>query len=168
MILDKTECLYCKIKFEPNIKKGIWKRQKYCSAKCRNKYWKKTNPKRFEYHRRRGYIKHKKSYIIICKLCKKEIPFNKRKSGKTLCSKECKHKQFLLIQKKHRDNIAFKFKEFKESLGCYRCKYNKYGGFFGFFYFYSNKKFRLNIRYQDDYLRWFEAVSYHFFGFQRV
>ena len=124
------------------MKKGIWKRQKFCSKSCRERQWRTLNPDTYEKHRIVGYNKWKESNIVLCRFCKKEIPNNERKSGKVLCSKECRDKQRMknILKYRSKSNLAKDFREFKESFGCCICKYNKHGGSLDFHHIDPNKK----------------------------
>lgn len=129
------KCIYCKNKYLAVKRHGIWKRQRYCSGRCRLNHWVKLNPNLHKKYQ----IKFKKKNRKPCWVCKTKLPFPS--PGRKYCSK-C----LVLVRKEHNRNIRQKYKiifhKYKTSKGCNKCGYNKYGGALDFHHINPAKKER--------------------------
>ena len=120
----KKICEYCKVKYDAVDKKGINKRQKFCSWKCRNRSFQKNNKTWI-----RDYnIEYRLRTPLLCKWCKNPIPNDIRDGGVVFCSKHCSRQKRLNDNHIRREIAQSKFSKYKESVGCLCCKYKKFGG----------------------------------------
>lgn len=92
----------------------------FCSKKCREVYWRESHPEKWKEHQR----KFRQKTPVLCKLCKKEIPIDIRKSGLVFCSDECRVVSEKTKSKLRRENIIGLYGKYKKEIGCQRCGYN--------------------------------------------
>lgn len=114
-------CEYCDKEYEPILINGIWKRQKYCSPKCREAAWHKKNPSRGKELRYKSYIRNRRNRI--CDNCR---PIQKERQYKR--------------NNKKRRKMQTGCTRFKEIISCQKCKYNKCGACLDFHHPNSGEK----------------------------
>lgn len=111
-------CVECNVEI-----KNPTDRMKFCSAKCRSRYWVK-------HHKEQDRIL-KKTWrdrqVLKCRCCGNNIPLNIRKSGIVFCSDACRKRQIIINRKKYNKKVSNLFLKHKESIGCKVCGYNKCG-----------------------------------------
>lgn len=134
-------CEYCDKEYEPILINGIWKRQKYCSPKCREAAWHNKNPSRGKELRYKSYIRNRRNRI--CKICNEPM----QRKGKNRICDNCrpiqKERQYKRNNEKRR-KIQTGFTRFKETIGCQKCKYNKCGACLDFHHSNGKKEKRIN------------------------
>lgn len=93
----------------------------YCSKYCREKYWRLNNKKHVSEYQRQYRL----NTPLLCKVCKKEIPREIRKSGLVFCSEHCRIQSEKVNTKIRRKNISILYGKYKKERGCQICGYNK-------------------------------------------
>ncbi len=131
-------CAYCKKEYSANERKDLLKRQKYCSAFCREKAWHKAHPDKCKQFQK----KYRLSKPVLCRGCKKPIPTAIRASGKIYCSEKCHKVISLQAARDRRQKAQTAFNKYKISIGCQQCGYYSYGGSLDFHHRKPNDKKR--------------------------
>jgi len=122
MVILIKICEFCKRKYKPVLKKGHYKRQKYCSIKCREYSWIKSNPERSKELKRNWRMKKP----LLCKGCKNVIDINYRSSGRTYCSDNCLQIASKENGKNHRLNRRIMVFKMLGGLKCVYCGCDEY------------------------------------------
>lgn len=123
-------CEFCGKKYLATNVHGTAKRQKFCSKRCREKSFARDNPNKTQEYRHRYYNKRLPKY---CKICGTQIL--DRKSGRTICSTECRNRAQKENNRKFRKRVHSEFAEMKTEIGCQFCGYSKHGGSLDFHHF---------------------------------
>lgn len=117
------ECEECGNEYEASRDKGAHLRRKFCSQRCTGK----ANPP--DPNKRKDY-QHRKilNRVMLCRVCKKQIPFKEDSMRRFYCSKECRQNAVNIRQAvQNREDIKW-FDYFKRQIGCAFCNYNRHGG----------------------------------------
>lgn len=142
------ECKYCgnqfdRSKFHPG--------QRYCSAFCCQKDWRKRNPDRMKFHRHKYNMKKP----LLCKGCGQEITISLRKNGVVYCSDECRKEAEAEGRRGRYRKIHDAFRHYKIQLGCQKCGYDKCAACLDFHHL-RDKRFRIGAKrwyYQTEEVR---------------
>jgi len=132
-------CDCCNEQYEAIIKHGIGRRQRFCSSKCRTRYWQLQNPELYKQMVRKSVLK---LHPIFCKHCGKKIEDKDRKAGKTICSVNCTKATRKIGSIKRRKKASKAFEEYKCNIGCQMCGYKQYGGSLDFHHIDPKQKDR--------------------------
>ncbi len=133
-------CVQCGQKYDAVDKKGIYKRQKYCSTRCNMRHWQQTHRAECREFNRKHLLRR---HPVYCRGCGEPLADGYRKGGRVYCSPECLKKAALATGKRHRERHFRAFVAYKEGMGCSRCGYNKYGGSLDFHH-EGDKEFRVD------------------------
>ena len=134
---ENKVCLKCK----KSLHKGLhinWSNYRYCSKRCREKYWQETHRGRISFYQK----KHRLKTAVLCRWCSKAIPNNARKSGVTYCSGLCRQSSKKNIRRKQEKKVSLWFYRLKESIGCNLCGYSVFGGSLDFHHLDPKEKDR--------------------------
>ncbi len=97
--------------------------QKYCSPKCNQKHWVKSNPQRDREAKRRYRLKQP----VLCRGCGSPIPTELRGMGITYCSDECRKKSRKDSSRQYRINRRLLVMGRLGGAICVYCGCNEFG-----------------------------------------
>lgn len=118
--LNKT-CIFCSRPYQTTKVHGIWKRQKYCSARCREKHWLKLHPQQWKEYQ----VRLRKKKRLPCRECSKPLPFpSPGRKRHVRCHKKHRIRQSNISRRRLQQQLY----DYKTKIGCSKCGYNNFGG----------------------------------------
>lgn len=139
MAMYTKTCEFCGEEYLALSTHGVWKRQRYCSARCRTQAWIKENPERDRELKRQSRLRKP----VICRSCSRPIPNEFRRGGRTYCSLWCLQTARRCRDRVRRTKVFLEFARYKEKLSCQCCGYNQFGGSLDFHHL-KGKDFRID------------------------